>query len=67
MMYAKDLKRIVNQLPDDWIVSLGGSDCNIEGFKYEDGVADLKLSDGYGIVRNDFIDSMFLSLRNAIR
>lgn len=67
MMYAKELKRIVNQFPDDWIVSLGGSDCNIEGFRYKDGVADLKLSDGYGIVRNDFIDSMFLLLKNASR
>ena len=58
MMLAKDLKRIVNQIPDDMPVTLGGNwDCNIEGLSIQAGdwTADLKISERYCIVLKEFV------------
>ena len=36
MMMAKDLKAIIDQFPDNAVVSLGDNwDCNIEGWSYD--------------------------------
>ena len=66
MIQAKKLKEIVNQIPDNAYVTIGGNErCNIVGHTERldsDNpilVADLKLSEGYTVVTTDFIDTMF--------
>ena len=62
MMLAKDLKRIINQIPDNVPVSIGESyDCDIVSFSFDtlEGIAKLNLTEGYGIVTDSFIDSIF--------
>ena len=64
-MLAKDLKRIINQIPDNVPVSIGESyDCDIVGFSFDtlEGIAKLNLTEGYGIVTDGFIDSLFKKL-----
>lgn len=62
MIIAKDLKRIINAIPDNVAVTIGGNyDCNIESFTYETmtGIADLHLSENYEIIKTDFLDAIF--------
>ena len=61
MMLAKDLKELFNKFPDDMPVSLGDAyDCDIVGYSIstEDWRVRLKLTDGYGIVTDEFINSL---------
>lgn len=70
MMMAKNLKAIIDQFPDNAVVSLGDNwDCNIEGWSYdtEDGIVKLKLTDGFTIIAKDFIDGMFSAFENSAR
>lgn len=62
MMLAKDLKRIVNQIPDDCAVVVGANyNCDITSFTYDtyDNIAELHLTKGYGIVADKFLDDLF--------
>lgn len=68
MILAKDLKRIVNQIPDNAPVCIGEScDCDITGYSFDtsDGIVRLKLTEDYGLVRKSFIDSFFNDLKKA--
>ena len=68
MMLAKDLKELINRLPDDMPVMLGGTyDCDIVGYHFttEEWVARLELTKGYSIVRTDFMDRLFEDLKKA--
>lgn len=68
MVLAEDLKRIINQIPDKVPVSLGDSyDCDITGFSFDtsEGVAKLHMTEGFGIVKNEFVDSLFDSIKKA--
>ena len=70
MMLAKDLKRIINQIPDNVPVSIGESyDLDIIGFSFDtiEGIAKLNLTEGYGIVTDSFIDNLFDSLKHGHR
>lgn len=70
MMMAKDLKAIIDQFPDNAVVSLGDNwDCNIEGWSYDtaDGIVKLKLTDGFTIIAKDSIDGMFSAFENSAR
>ena len=71
MIRSEDLKRMINLIPDGAVVTLGGNwDVNIESVTVETTPfdylqADLKLSDGFGIVKDGFVGSMFDELRRA--
>ena len=71
MIQAKHLKEIINQIPDNAYVTIGGNErCNIVGHteRIESVnpvlIIDLKLTEGYGIVDGDFLDMLF---KKAIR
>lgn len=66
MILAKDLKRMIDQLPDNVPVSIGDVyDCDIVGYSFDsfDGVAKLKLTEGFGIVTDSFIDGLFNAMK----
>lgn len=70
MVLAKDLKRIIDEIPDNIPVTLGECyDCDIVGFSISsmEGVAKLKLTEGYGVVTDSFIDGIINALSEERR
>lgn len=71
MIRSEDLKRMINLIPDGAVVTLGGNlNVNIESVTVETTPfdylqADLKLSDGFSIVKDDFVSGLFDDLRRA--
>ena len=71
MIRSEDLKRIINSIPDGSVVTLGGNwNVNIESVTVETTSfdylqADLKLSDGFSIVKDGFVSDLFDELRRA--
>lgn len=71
MMRIEDLKRMVNSIPDGAVVTLNGNpnvdivSIHVETTPFDYLQADLKLSDGFSIVKDGFIDFMFDELRRA--
>ena len=66
MILAKDLKRMIDQLPDNVPVSIGDVyDCDIVGYSFDsfDGIAKLKLTEGFRIVTDSFIDGLFNAMK----
>lgn len=62
MITGKELKYLVNQIPDEAGVVLGDNfGCNIESISYDasEGFFRLHLTKGYGIVTRTFLDAMF--------
>ena len=70
MMQAKILKDMINMISDDAIVMLNGNPkVNIESVTVENTSfdylsADLKLTDGFRLCTNSFMDCLFEQLRN---
>lgn len=71
MISGKDLKRMVNIIPDDAYVTLNGHfECSVEEVTVESadpfGVmrASLKLTKGYSITKDSVMDEMFGQLRS---
>ena len=70
MRLARDLKRMLDQIPDNVPVSIGESyDCDIVGFSFDssEGIAKLMLTEGFGIVTDSFIDNLFNSMKHGHR
>lgn len=69
MMTGKELKYLVNQIPDEVGVVLGDNfGCNIESISYDasEGFFRLHLTKGYGIVTRAFLDAMFNMAANRL-
>lgn len=71
MMLVKDLKRLLDTLPDNAPAVLGGCyGCDIESVSYStlDGLAHLELTEGYSLTLTDFINGLMgLLPRNGER
>ena len=70
MILGSDLKRMIAMIPDDAGVTINGNwDVNIESVSVECGCmglkADLKLTEGFGLVKNDFVSGLYDELRRA--
>ncbi len=68
MILAKDLKRIIDAIPDDSAVTIDGCyDCNIESFTFDTstGVTDLHLTEGFGLIKSSFVNALFDELKKA--
>ena len=71
MIRSEDLKRMINLIPDGAVVTLGGNlNVNIESVTVETTPfdylqVDLKLSDGFSIVKDGFVSGLFDELRRA--
>lgn len=68
MMLLKDLRRMLDVLPDNTLVIINGNyDCNIESIKAEtdfDGIiCDLRLTDGWSITKDSVLSEMFTALK----
>lgn len=66
MIQAKQLKEIINRIPDDAVITIGGNAlCDIIGFSESLTtdqfflIADLKLTEGYCIMDVDFLETMY--------
>lgn len=67
-MTVKDLKYLLDFVPDDAPVLLSKSDsCTIEEISYDtlEGIARLKITEGFEVMSSSFIDSLFNSLRKG--
>ena len=66
-MLSQDLKKIINQIPDNLPITIGQSDCCITGFSFDtaDGFVRLRLTDGFGITTDDFIATLFELLKKV--
>ena len=71
MIRIEELKRMINSIPDGAVVTLNGnpnvdivSFC-VETTPFDYLQVDLKLSDGFSIVKDGFVDSLFDDLRRA--
>lgn len=71
MILGKDLKRMVDIIPDDAYVTLNGHfECSVEGVTVESADpfghihADLKITEGYNITKDSVMDEMFGQLRS---
>ena len=70
MRLARDLKRMLDEIPDNVPVSIGESyDCDIVSFSFDasEGIAKLMLTEGFGIVTDSFIDNLFDSMKHGHR
>jgi len=70
MILGSDLKRMIAMIPDDAGVTINGNwDVNIESVSVECScmglTADLKLTEGFGLVKNDFVSGLYDELRRA--
>ena len=71
MIRSEELKRMVNSIPDGAVVTLNGNpnvdivSIHVETTPFDYLAADLKLSDGFSIVMDGFVDFMFDELRRA--
>ena len=71
MMRIEDLKRMINSIPDGAVVTLDGNpNVDIVSFCVETTPfdylnAELKLSDGFSIVKDEFVSGMYDELRRA--
>ena len=71
MIRGSDLKRMINMIPDDAGVTLNGNwNVNIESVTVDSGgcggpTADLKLTDGFSLVKDDFVSGLYDKLRSA--
>jgi len=70
MILGSDLKRMINMIPDDAGVTLNGNwDVNIDSVTVESGAcglrADLKLTDGFSLVKDNFVSGLYDELRRA--
>ena len=71
MMRSEDLKRMINAIPDGAVVLLNGNpnvdivSVHVETTPFEYLDADLKLSDGFSIVKDDFVKGLYDELRRA--
>ena len=67
-MTVKDLKYILDLVPDNAPVLLSKSNsCTIEEVSYDtlEGIARLKITEGFEVMSSCFIDSLFNSLRRG--
>lgn len=70
MVLAKDLKRMLNVIPDDAPVCIGDSyGCSIASVSYGtfDGIAKLHLTDGFEITTTAFMKGIFEQMKNGHR
>ena len=71
MMRSEDLKRMINAIPDGAVVSLNGTpNVDIESISVETTPfgycnSNLKLTDGFSIVKDGFVSGLFDELRRA--
>ena len=70
MIRGSDLKRMVNMIPDDAGVTLNGNwNVDIVSVSVETDpfglVANLKLTDGFSLVMDDFVSGLYDELRSA--
>lgn len=71
MIRSEDLKRMVNSIPDGAVVTLNGNpnvdivSVRVETTPFDYLMADLKLSDGFSIVKDEFVSGMYDELRRA--
>lgn len=71
MMRIEDLKRMINSIPDGAVVTLNGNQnvdivsIHVETTPFDYLAADLKLSDGFSIVKDEFVSGMYDELRRA--
>lgn len=71
MMRSEDLKRMINAIPDGAMVLLNGNpnvdivSVHVETTPFEYLDADLKLSDGFSIVKDNFVNGLYDELRRA--
>ena len=72
MMQGKILKEMVNMIPDDAVVTLNGNpivnivEVKVETTPFDYLSADLKLTAGYQLCMNGFIEGLFDQLRKKI-
>lgn len=66
MITGKDLKRMVDMIPDDAVVTMNGNyNCCVEGVTVESADpfgwmhADLKLTEGFSITKDSVMEEMF--------
>lgn len=71
MMRSEDLKRMINAIPDGAVVSLNGNpNVDIESIRVETTPfgyynSNLRLTDGFSIVKDGFVSGLFDELRRA--
>lgn len=72
MILGKDMKRMVDIIPDDAYVTLEGNfHCSVEGLTIESADpfgrthADLKLTPGFSITKDSVMEEMFGQLRSG--
>ena len=69
-MTAKVLKFALNLVPDDALVVLGdGNECVLDKFRYDssEGVFRFLLDNGFCVVQNDFVETLFEELKHFHR
>ena len=70
MMYGRDLKRLIDMIPPDAVVSINGNpNVDIESVTVETGPfgcldATLHLSKGFQLCKDEFIDDLFEKLKS---
>lgn len=71
MMRSEDLKRMINAIPDGAVVLLNGNpnvdivSIKIETTPFDHYDADLGLTKGFSIVKDDFVNGLYDELRRA--
>ena len=71
MMRSEDLKRMINAIPDGAVVSLNGNpnvdigSVSVETTPFGYCNSNLKLTDGFSIVKDGFVSGLFDELRRA--